>query len=221
MSMMRGTLSARTVGLGLALVLAGGCTTNPYTGEQQASRTGIGVGVGAATGAAIGAIAGGGKGAAIGAGVGALAGGGVGAYMDHQETLLRQRLQGTGVSVTRVGNSIVLNMPGNVTFQTDSADLRPEFFEVLNSVAIVLQKYHQTAIEVTGHTDSSGSDSYNFTLSERRATTVGHYLQAQGVLAQRFSVRGMGENQPIADNNTPEGRSQNRRVEIRLIPVSA
>lgn len=202
-------------------VAAAGCTTNAYTGEQQVSKTAVGAGVGAATGAAIGAIAGGGKGAAIGAGVGALAGGGVGAYMDHQEALLRQRLQGTGVSVTRVGNSIVLNMPGNVTFQTNSADLRPEFFEVLNSVALVLQKYNQTAIEVTGHTDNTGSDSYNYELSQRRATTVAHYLQAQAVAPQRFSVRGLGEMQPVATNDTPEGRAQNRRVEIRLIPVGA
>jgi len=220
--MKRGTLSAPVAGLTVALLLVAGCTTqNPYTGETQVSRAGIGTGVGAATGAVIGAVAGGGKGAAIGAGAGALLGAGVGGYMDHQETLLRERLQGTGVSVTRVGDTIVLNMPGNVTFQTDSADLRPEFFEVLNSVGIVLQKFNQTAIEVTGHTDNTGSDSYNFTLSERRATTVAHYLQAQGVLATRFSTRGIGENQPIADNATPEGRSQNRRVEIRLIPVSA
>jgi outer membrane protein OmpA-like peptidoglycan-associated protein len=115
----------------------------------------------------------------------------------------------------------VLNMPGNVTFQTDSADLRPEFFSVLNSVAIVLQKYDETAIEITGHTDNTGSDSYNYALSEKRATTVAHYLQAQGVFAQRFSVRGLGEAQPIADNSTAEGRQQNRRVEIRLIPVGA
>jgi outer membrane protein OmpA-like peptidoglycan-associated protein len=199
-----------------------GCTTqNPYTGEQQVSKTAIGTGVGAATGAAIGAIAGGGKGAAIGAGVGAVAGAGVGAYMDNQEAILRQRLQGTGVSVTRYGNSIVLNMPGSVTFQTNSADLRPEFFEVLNSVAIVLQKYPQTAIEVTGHTDSTGSDQYNYELSQRRATTVAHYLQAQAVAPQRFSVQGLGKSRPIADNSTPEGRTQNRRVEIRLIPVGA
>ena len=217
--MKRRTLSAPVAVLTLGLFLAAGCTTNPYPGEQQASRTAIGAGAGAATGAVIGAIAGGGKGAAIGAGAGALVGGGVGAYMDHQESLLRQRLQGTGVSVTRVGDTIVLNMPGNVTFQTDSADLKPEFFEVLNSVGIVLQKYNKTAIEVSGHTDNTGSDSYNFQLSERRATTVAHYLQAQGVLATRFSTRGAGENQPIADNATAEGRAQNRRVEIRLIPV--
>lgn len=219
--MKRRTLALHFTAVAAAATLAVGCTTNPYTGEQQVSRTAIGGGIGAATGAAIGAIAGGGKGAAIGAGAGALAGMGVGAYMDHQESLLRQRLQGTGVSVTRVGNSIVLNMPGNVTFQTDSADLRPEFFSVLNSVGIVMQKYNETAIEVTGHTDNTGSDSYNYALSERRATTVAHYLQAQGVLAQRFSVRGIGEAQPIADNSTPEGRQQNRRVEIRLIPVGA
>jgi outer membrane protein OmpA-like peptidoglycan-associated protein len=204
----------------LIVVTAAGCTTqNAYTGEQQVSKTAIGTGVGAAAGAAIGAIAGGGKGAAIGAGAGALLGAGTGAYMDNQEAQLRQRLQGTGVSVTRVGTAIVLNMPGNVTFQTDSADLRPESFEVLNSVGIVMQKYNKTAIEVTGYTDSTGSDSYNFTLSERRATTVAHYLQAQGVAGQRFSVHGLGKSKPIADNSTPEGRAQNRRVEIRLIPV--
>ena len=215
--------SRHCLAVAVMLAVAGtSCTTqNPYTGEQQVSKTAVGTGVGAATGAVIGAIAGGGKGAAIGAGVGAVAGGGVGVYMDNQESILRQRLQGTGVSVTRYGDSIVLNMPGNVTFQTDSADLRPEFFEVLNSVAIVLQKYHQTAIEVTGHTDSTGSDQYNYELSQRRATTVAHYLQAQAIAAQRFSTQGLGKSRPIADNATPEGRSQNRRVEIRLIPVGA
>jgi outer membrane protein OmpA-like peptidoglycan-associated protein len=205
-----------------AVALLAGCTTNPFTGESQVSKTATGATIGGATGAAIGAIAAKNraKGALIGAGVGVLAGGAVGAYMDAQEAKLRQQLQGTGVSVTRVGENLVLNMPGNVTFRTDSADIRPDFFGVLNSVALVLREYDKTLIDVAGHADSTGDATYNQTLSERRAMSVGSYLRSQGILAGRVVERGYGERRPIASNATPEGRQENRRVELTLIPIT-
>ncbi len=200
-------------------------TVNPYTDEKQASKLAIGAGVGAASGAVIGLITADSKNrqrnALIGAGIGALAGGGVGYYMDKQEAELRAQLEGTGVSVTRNGDHITLNMPGNVTFATDSSDLSPAFFDVLNSVGVVLEEYEQTVVEVAGHTDSTGSDQYNQALSERRADSVARYLQSQGVIPQRLITVGMGEDYPIADNGTSMGRQANRRVEITMVPLTA
>jgi outer membrane protein OmpA-like peptidoglycan-associated protein len=210
---------------GLAALAA--CTTDPYTGERQLSRTAIGTFLGAAggagLGAGIGALAGrdAAKGAMIGAGVGALAGGAVGVYMDVQEAKLREQLAGTGVGVTRIGDELVLRMPGNVTFESDRSDIRPSFYEVLNSVGLVLVEYQKTIVEVSGHTDSTGSDAYNQTLSEKRARSVGDYLGAQGIDRRRLLTQGFGEQYPVADNATPAGREQNRRVELRLVPLTA
>jgi len=200
------------------------CTTvNPYTQEKQVSKVAIGAGVGALGGAAIGLITAKSKdrqrNALIGAGVGALAGGGVGYYMDVQEAKLRQRLSNSGVSVTRVGDKIMLNMPGNVTFRTDSSDISADFYEVLNSVAIVLNEYKKTTIDVIGHTDDVGAESYNQQLSERRARSVAEYLAGQSVLPERLLIDGRGETQPIASNSTPEGRASNRRVTIQISPI--
>lgn len=195
------------------------CTTDPYTGEKKAARTGIGAGAGAAIGAAAGAIFGGGKGAAIGAGVGALSGAAVGGYMDSQESKLRRQLEGTGVSVTRDGDNIVLNMPGNITFASASSTLSPRFTETLDSVAMVLKEYDKTMIDIVGHTDSTGSDALNLRLSGERAMSVGTYLTAKGIAHERMVTRGMGENMPVATNETPEGRAINRRVELALVPV--
>lgn len=214
---------ARTaVGIAVAcsLALAACQTTNPYTGEKQISKTGIGAGVGAAGGAVIGAIAGGRKGALIGAGIGALAGGAVGYYMDQQEAELREKLQGTGVSVTRSGDDIILNMPGNVTFATNSADISANFYDVLDSVAIVLNEYEKTYVDVIGHTDSTGSEDYNRRLSERRAGSVARYLESREVVRQRLLVVAKGESTPIASNETESGRALNRRVEIKLSPLT-
>ena len=149
-----------------------------------------------------------------------MAGGGVGYYMDVQEAKLREQLQGTGVSVTRVGDEIILNMPGNVTFATNSADVKSDFYGVLNSVSLVLKEYEKTVIEVAGHTDDRGSDSYNQSLSVRRAASVGQYLQTQGIDNLRLITVGYGESRPIADNATDMGRQQNRRVELTLAPIS-
>jgi outer membrane protein OmpA-like peptidoglycan-associated protein len=211
---------------GIAAILSGCETLDPYTGESETSKATKGALIGAAAGVVAGLMSGDDaverrQHALIGAGIGALAGGAVGNYMDRQEAKLRAELQGTGVSVTRIGDNITLNMPGNVTFDTDSAALRPQFFGVLNSVGKVLTEYDKTVVEVAGHTDSTGSDSHNMALSQRRANTVGEYLYTQGIMDQRIMTVGMGEHHPIADNSTSEGRQLNRRVEITLVPITA
>ena len=217
----------RNLFYGIIIILAvaffmEGCTTDPFTGEQKMSKTAWGSIIGAAGGAAVGAAVTRDhrKGALIGAGVGALSGGAVGYYMDQQEAKLRQRLQGSGVSVTRQGENIMLNMPGNITFQTNSSDINANFYNVLNSVVLVLKEYNKTLIDVMGHTDSTGSDAINQPLSERRAASVGQYLISQGIDARRVATEGFGKSRPIASNDTPEGRAQNRRVELQLTPLT-
>jgi len=210
--------------LGAVAVLAVGCTTNPFTGERRASRTvtsgAAGAGAGAAAGAIIGAIAGDvGKGAVIGAGVGAATGVGIGVYQDRQQAKLRDQLASTGVSVTRVGDNIQLNMPSDITFNTASSDVTPGFYETLNSVAIVLREYDRTSISVYGHADARGADDYNQNLSERRAVSVSQYLSSQGVLNDRLYAIGFGETRPIGDNSTASGQALNRRVEIVIEPI--
>lgn len=214
----------------LAILAAGGLvaactTTDPYTGQPKVSNTAAGTAIGAGVGALAGLAVGGSRVAQrnavlIGAGIGALAGAGIGAYMDQQEAELRAQLQGTGVSVTRVGNDIILNMPSNVTFATDQDQVQPGFFPTLNSVGLVLKKYNRTLVDVYGHTDSTGDSNYNLNLSQRRATSVANYLTGQGIDSRRLYVSGFGESQPVASNDTPAGRAQNRRVEIKLVPVT-
>jgi outer membrane protein OmpA-like peptidoglycan-associated protein len=208
-------------------VVVSGCETNPfqtsdpYTGEQKVNKTTKGAGIGAAAGLLTGIIVGGDrKKLLLATGIGALAGGGVGYYMDQQDAKLRAQLRGTGVSVTKVGNQITLNMPGNVTFATDSSDISADFYDVLNSVALVLNEFDKTYVDVIGHTDSTGSLEHNQGLSERRATSVARYLKSQKVLSERILTRGMGPNSPIASNDTAEGRALNRRVEIILTPIT-
>jgi outer membrane protein OmpA-like peptidoglycan-associated protein len=209
-----------------AAFLAVGCQTiDPYTGEAKTGTATKGAAIGAGVGAALGILTGDDsrdrrKRALIGAGVGGLAGGAAGAYMDRQEDQLRKQLEGSGVSVTRVGDDIVLNMPGHITFQTDSSDLNPQFFEVLDSVAIVAKEFDKTVVEVAGHTDSTGAAEYNQALSERRAGTVALYLNNRGIDRQRILAYGRGLTQPIADNATAAGRAMNRRVEIRFSPIT-
>ena len=206
--------------------LIASCTTiNPYTGEEQTSKAAIGAGAGAATGAVIGLITGDDsrerrEHALIGAGIGALAGGSVGYYMDVQEAKLREKLAGTGVSVTRDGDNVILNMPGNITFAVDSADISGDFFAVLDSVTLVVNEYDKTLIEVMGHTDSTGSNEYNQALSERRSESVANYFRSRDIAPLRIGAYGYGEQYPIATNDTKEGRSLNRRVEIALVPIA-
>jgi len=210
----------------VALVVSGCETLDAYTQESKTSSATKGALIGAASGAVIGLLSGDDaverrQHAMIGAGIGALAGGAIGYYMDQQEAELRAELQGTGVSVTRIGDNITLNMPGNVTFATNSSDLSPAFFSVLTSVSKVLVEYDQTVVEVAGHTDSTGSDSYNQGLSERRAKSVAAYLRSQNINSQRLLTLGVGEHYPVADNSTSSGRQANRRVEITMVPATS
>ena len=207
-----------------AVYLAGCTTTDPYTGEQKVSNTAGGAMIGAGLGAAAGLLIGNNpiqrrNAALIGAGVGALAGGAIGNYMDTQEAELRAQLQGTGVSVTRVGDRIVLNMPSNITFATDQDQVIPPFYATLDSVAIVLNKFNKTLVDVDGHTDSTGSAAHNQALSERRAQSVANYLAGRGVDPRRMSAVGYGFTRPIASNDTEIGRAENRRVEIAISPL--
>jgi len=216
-----------TIALTLAAGLAAGCqTTDPYTGETKTTSATYGALIGAGAGAAVGMISGRDakqrrQRALIGAGVGALAGGTVGAYMDKQEDELRRVMRDSGVTVTRKGDDVVLNMPGNVTFRTDSADLNAQFYKVLDGVAQVAKKYDKTIIEVAGHTDSTGTAEYNRQLSQRRASSVANYLVSRGVGQARIMTAGGGEDHPIASNATDQGRAANRRVEITLAPLTA
>lgn len=206
------------------LSLAACTTTDPYTGETRANNTGRGVLIGAAAGAALGYLTNtsdseeGRTNALIGAGVGALAGGVVGNYMDRQEREMREAMRDSGVGVRREGNDLRLIMPGDVTFATNSTEITNQFYPVLNDVADVLEQYPATYVDVIGHADSTGDAGYNQRLSEQRAQAVAGYLIAQNVMRDRFYVGGLGETSPIASNETPAGRAQNRRVEIIIRP---
>jgi outer membrane protein OmpA-like peptidoglycan-associated protein len=209
----------------LAAAVAGGCETlDPYTGEKKTSDATYGALIGAGAGAVIGMISGHDakerrQRALIGAGVGGLSGAAVGAYMDKQEAELREQMRGSGVSVTRKGEDIVLNMPGNITFRTGSADLNAQFFKVLDGVSLVAKKYDKTIIEVAGHTDNVGGADYNRDLSQRRASSVAQYLETRGVVSARILTAAGGEDHPIASNSTEQGRAANRRVEVTLAPL--
>lgn len=200
-----------------------GCTTNPYTGERQTSNAAKGGAIGAVTGALIGVASSSkgdrGKGALIGAAAGAALGGGAGYYMDVQETKLREKMQGTGVSVTRDGDNIVLNMPNSITFDSNSSQLKPAGANTLTGVAQVLKEYEKTRVNVVGHTDSSGTRALNMRLSQQRAESVGSALILQGIDQGRIGMYGVGPDQPVASNSTEAGKAQNRRVEITLSPI--
>ncbi len=210
-----------------ALALVSCQTANdPVTGQPQRNNTIGGATLGAVAGALGGLLVAKNKSgsdqrksALIGAGIGALVGGGIGNYMDRQENELRQQLANSGVSVTRSGDVLVLNMPGNVTFASDSAALYSAFFPVLDSVVSVLNKYPRTLLDIDGHTDNTGSFEHNQILSERRSISVAQYLTQRAVDQRRLRVVGFGETQPIADNSSEFGRAANRRVEIRITPL--
>lgn len=219
----------------MGAMLAGCATTgggyyggqDPY-GQQQPHDPNAKTKQGAAIGAVAGVVAGLLSGsdaterrqrALVGAGVGGLAGGAIGNYQDRQERALRDQMAGTGVNIVRQGDNITLNMPDNITFGFDKSDLQPQFYPVLDNLARTLSEYNQTIIEVAGHTDSVGSDSYNQGLSVRRAESVGNYLMSRGVVRDRFIITGAGKTRPIASNDTESGRAMNRRVELTLVPL--
>lgn len=216
------TLGAVIIG---AIALQGCQTTDPYTGEARTSRATTGAAIGAGVGALVGIATSDSarerrQRALAGAGIGAIAGGGVGHYMDVQERELREKLAGSGVSVTRDGDNIILNMPGNVTFDTDAYQVKSQFMPVLDSVAEVLREYKSTMIQVAGHTDSTGSVQYNMLLSQQRAQSVANALAGYGVEQVRMDIVGFGPHQPAATNDTAAGRAQNRRVELTLLPYT-
>lgn len=202
-----------------ASLAVSGCTTDPNTGQTSMTRAGGGALAGSGAGALLGGIFGGSTGALIGAGVGALAGAGVGSYMDKQERDLRAATANTNIQVARVGEEIQLNLP-DVTFQTNSAVVDPSMRADLRQVAKVLNDYPSTVVGIFGHTDNTGSTQLNESLSLRRAESVMGVLEVDGVNTARMRARGFGYTQPVASNDTPEGRAKNRRVEIRIQPVT-
>ena len=207
-----------------AMLFLTACTTNPFTGENQASRTAaLGVG-GAIVGGVVGLALNSDdrlKGALIGAGIGGVAGGSVGIYMDRQEARLREELAGTGVTVTRDGDQIILNMPGDITFATNESALKADFRNNLDGVALVMEEFENTLIAIAGHTDSTGPRDFNMRLSQARAQSVADYLSGQGVQQVRMFPFGEGPDNPVADNATVAGRAANRRVELTLEPIRA
>ena len=179
---------------------------------------------GAVTGAIIGGALGIGsrngdvRRAAVGAAVGGLIGGAVGASLDAQAAELRQNIGNANVSVTNTGNSLIVNLPQDILFATDSATLRPDLTADLRTVAQSLLNYPDTTVQVIGHTDNTGAAAYNQDLSQRRAQSVAGILRQSGVPGGRIQAFGRGEDQPVASNLTEAGKAQNRRVEIVIIP---
>ena len=206
----------------LSLVSVSACVTDPNTGERKISRTAIGGVGGAAAGALLGGLIGGKTGRIIGAVGGGAIGGVVGYKMDQQVKDLRESTAGSGVDVSEVdgGDAILVNLPDGVTFDVGSATLKPAFRSTLDDVAASLQQYPNSLIDVYGHTDSTGSESFNQDLSERRAQTVSNYITSRGVNSARIRWQGFGETMPVADNSSEEGRRLNRRVEIKIIPLT-
>jgi outer membrane protein OmpA-like peptidoglycan-associated protein len=213
-----------TATLLVAILPLSACVTDPETGNRTISKAAIGGIGGALGGYLLGDLIGGRSDRTekiVGAGIGAVAGAGVGYYMDEQERKLRKQTAGTGVKVIRDGNNLVLDMPSEVTFAVDSATIEPGFRNTLDQVATTLTQYEKTYVDVMGHTDSTGSDAYNQALSERRASSVAGYLTSRGLQSARLATKGYGESQPKASNLEEAGRAANRRVEIRLVPVTA
>lgn len=214
-------MNIRTVTLiAAAALVAAGCESNPYTGENRRTATGatVGAGAGAILGAGVSGRSDRGQGALIGAAVGATVGGLVGRQMDKQEAALRKDMEGTGVDVHRDGDTIRLQASDSITFDTGRADVKSQFRPVLDQIATSIQQYPGTVIRVEGHTDSTGAAAFNQTLSENRAKSVSSYLAQRGVASERIQAYGYGFSRPIADNNTADGRAQNRRVEVLIIP---
>jgi outer membrane protein OmpA-like peptidoglycan-associated protein len=223
--MIRRALTLATC-LTAAAALAACTTTDPYTGEVVRDNTGTGAIVGAIGGGLLGYLTNtsdseqGRKNALLGAGIGALGGAAVGNYMDRQQADLRRELADSGVTVTRDGDNLILNMPSDVTFASGSETLQPQFYDTLDDVGRVLQAYPSTLIDITGHADSDGADDYNLALSERRARSVADYLvQNSRLNPNRVALAGRGERDPVASNATAAGKARNRRVEILIRPL--
>lgn len=204
-----------------SLLAVSACVTDPNTGQRYVSRTALGGAGGAGIGYLLGDLIGGKTARILGAGIGGVAGGVVGAQMDQQIRELEEATAGTGIEVSETpeGDGILVNLP-DITFAVDSTAISPSFRTALDRVAQSMIQYPNSLVDVMGHTDSTGSDSYNLDLSRRRAEAVANYLVSRGVSRARLETVGYGEQHPIADNSTPEGRAQNRRVEIRITPIT-
>jgi outer membrane protein OmpA-like peptidoglycan-associated protein len=206
----------------IATTLLAGCA-QPQTKTQQGAM--VGTGIGAAAGAGLGQAIGRSTestliGAGIGAVVGGLAGGSVGRYMDQQEAEMREQLAGVeGANIQRNADLLAVTFKSDMMFDVNSAALKPGAMDELTRVARVLNQYPQTRIVVAGHTDSTGSETYNQQLSERRAGSARNVLVGQGVAPERIMTVGHGKSRPVADNSTEYGRQLNRRVEITIAPV--
>jgi outer membrane protein OmpA-like peptidoglycan-associated protein len=215
-------LSRRTPRNAVAAACAAALLASCAQGQGPTQRQATGAALGAALGAASGLLVGGDdrRNALVGAGIGLIAGAAVGTYLDEQERALRQDLEGTGADVERVGDTLLVTLPGGVTFETDSARVQPRFQRPLDGVAQTLQQYPSSYVDVIGHTDSTGEEAYNRRLSLMRANAVADELIARGVTPARIETAGLGETQPVATNETPEGRARNRRVELRIVPAT-
>ena len=207
----------------LSILTVAGCAQNPFYGEHAQTTRGAAIGAGA--GAILGNVVGGSgnrtTGGLVGAAIGATVGGLVGRQMDKQEAELRQQMAGTGVQVQRQGDTIRLQAPENITFDTGRADVKPQFQPVLSRLSQSIQQYPDTIVQIEGHTDSTGAASFNQTLSENRAEAVRSYMTQRGVESNRLIAVGYGASRPVADNGTQQGRAQNRRVEVLIVPAQA
>ena len=208
--------------LAVLSLMTAGCVTDPNTGHRKVSRAAIGAGAGVVGGILIGGLIGGGTGRIVGAGIGGIVGGSIGYAKDRQIRQLRERTAGTGVDVreSEDGKAILVNLPDGVTFDTDSYALQPQFRPTLDKIAGSLNDYPNSLIDVYGHTDSTGTPAHNQVLSENRARTVADYFAIRGVNAGRIRSQGFAATMPVADNATPEGRQRNRRVEIKIVPIT-
>ncbi|MFZ7090854.1 OmpA family protein [Primorskyibacter sp. 2E233] len=214
-------LLAAVASLGLSA-----CTTGPMFDQNDPNRQAKqGALIGAGLGAITGRLAGGSdvgernRATVAGALVGAAAGAAIGNQLDKQEAELRQQL-GPNTTIRNTGDRLIVTMPQDILFATDSAQLRPALVADLRDVGASLLAYPNTTAQVIGHTDSDGDAAYNLNLSQRRAQSVANVLISEGVPGSRISVIGRGEDQPIASNLTAEGKAQNRRVEIVIYPNS-
>ena len=204
-----------------AMVLTGCQSTGNNLGGMEYDKTALGTVIGAAAGYGVSksnanTSAQNNRAAAIGAVVGTAAG----VYLDNKEKQLRQQMAGTGVEVNRnADGSVGLIMPGNITFDTNKSNIKPNFYSTLDKVAQTLTQDNKSGILVTGYTDSTGNDAINIPLSQARAQSVANYLVSRGVSTSRINAQGHGAANPIASNATAEGREQNRRVEISIYAI--
>lgn len=214
------------VGVTIALLLSG-CATDGSGLRETGRGAAIGTAGGAAAGALIGSLSGdAGKGALIGAVGGALLGTAVGSYMEQQrqdfEKVLAAEIASGVIRVQKLpDHQLVVGMTGATAFEVDSDEIKPGFYSTLDKIAAIVNKYGKTQLVVSGHTDNTGSASYNQRLSERRASSVEQYLESNRVLPERIQSSGYGMSQPIASNETENGRRLNRRVDILIMPITA